>query len=349
MAPAILYTTCVFGALGLYLVVRPGGLGGPRGRRMRIAGAVAGLGAFAYLVAQAGEALGVATGAGRPEAFYAIFSLIAIVCAVQMITTSRPVYSALYFVLVVLSSAGLFLLLEAEFMAFALIIVYAGAILITYMFVLMLAQQAPTSDEAEVQPEYDLNPREPAAGVIVGFILLALLSRMILDGTTSLPAPPSSAEVLRDSWTDLERMPARLEAEIDRQVDETFAMSFDDGVPRLEIDPDGVSARVEYARTDGTLGQVELPDTVRPENVQRVGLSLLADFPVSLELAGVILLMAMFGAVILARKQIELTEDEKREAAGLRRVGHHDDPAHAPGGGPAGGAGNGPGSEGADA
>jgi hypothetical protein len=40
----------------------------------------------------------------------------------------------------------------------------------------------------------------------------------------------------------------------------------------------------------------------------------------------------MFGAVILARRQIELTEDEKRQAAGLRRLGHHDEPAEPRGG-----------------
>ena len=43
----------------------------------------------------------------------------------------------------------------------------------------------------------------------------------------------------------------------------------------------------------------------------------MSDFPVSLELAGVILLMAMFGAVVLARRQIELGEDEIRESAGM--------------------------------
>ena len=55
-------------------------------------------------------------------------------------------------------------------------------------------------------------------------------------------------------------------------------------------------------------------------------MALIEAFPVSLGLAGVVLTMAMFGAVILARRQIELTEDEKREASGLPRIGHHDDP-----------------------
>ena len=62
MAPALLYIVCVLGALGLYLVVRPGGLGGLRGRRMRAVGAVMGIAAFGYLVVQAGEALGAPAG-----------------------------------------------------------------------------------------------------------------------------------------------------------------------------------------------------------------------------------------------------------------------------------------------
>ena len=99
---------------------------------------------------------------------------------------------------------------------------------------------------------------------------------------------------------------------------------WDEGVPRLTVDTDG--GAVAYHRgADGRVEAVPLPAEARPENVQRVGLALIAKFPVSLELAGVILLMAMFGAVILARRQIELTEDEKREAAGMRRLGHHDD------------------------
>jgi hypothetical protein len=54
-----------------------------------------------------------------------------------------------------------------------------------------------------------------------------------------------------------------------------------------------------------------------PTNAQLVGWSLVATFPVSLEVAGVILLMAMFGAVVLARRQIDLGEDELRVAAGM--------------------------------
>jgi hypothetical protein len=92
------------------------------------------------------------------------------------------------------------------------------------------------------------------------------------------------------------------------------------------------SATVHYLTADGEQEALTLPGAAMPENVQSVGLGLILKFPVSLELAGVILLMAMFGAVILARRQIELTEDEKREAVGMRRLGHFDEPAAPEGG-----------------
>ena len=73
--------------------------------------------------------------------YFWIFSTIAIGGAIRVITHTRPVYSALYFVLTVFASAGLFLLLRAEFMAAALVMIYAGAILVTYVFVIMLAAE----------------------------------------------------------------------------------------------------------------------------------------------------------------------------------------------------------------
>ena len=59
---------------------------------------------------------------------------------------------------------------------------------------------------------------------------------------------------------------------------------------------------------------MQLTDDMLPQNTQQVGWSLVNDYPVSLELAGVILLMAMFGAAVLARRSIELTDLEKQAA-----------------------------------
>jgi NADH-quinone oxidoreductase subunit J len=303
MAPTILYSGCVLGAVALYLLLRPAP------RAVKVIGILLGIGALGWIVKESAAALG-APGEGVAEPFYVLFSLIAVASAVRMITHRRPVYAALYFVLVVLSSAGLFLLLEAEFMAFALVIVYAGAILITYLFVIMLAEQAPQAGDDSRQADYDVIPREPAAAVVVGFVLLALLSDMIFSGTQQLPPAPTPTEVRQEAWIALEALPDRVEAAVRRHVTD-----FDAETDRLgPVRAAGGQAYVEVSRAGAEPRIVQLPDDAMPENIERVGLSLIKVFPVSLELAGVILLMAMFGAVILARRQIEVTEEQKRQA-----------------------------------
>jgi NADH-quinone oxidoreductase subunit J len=317
MNPAIPYVACVVGAAALFLLLNPGS------RAMKRAGVVLGLGAFAWLVLEATRFVGgTADGTPvRPQITFLVFSLIAVASAVRMITNPRPVYCALYFVMVVLSSAGLFLLLQAEFMAFALIIVYAGAILITYMFVLMLAHQAPSSDAAETgQPTYDRVPREPGMAATIAFIMLALFTHTIFNGGSNLHARQTAEQANTSKWKQLDLMPGRVDDALRRHQPgatrvEGTEIRVTDSVATIEIAKPGEPQPVLY----------ELPAEAAPTNLDLVGLDLVAAFPVSLELAGVILLLAMFGAVVLARKQIELGEDEVREAAGMQRLGFHAD------------------------
>jgi NADH:ubiquinone oxidoreductase subunit 6 (subunit J) len=99
--------------------------------------------------------------------FYA-FSAIAVVSGALLVTQRNPARAALSFTLVILSTCGLFLLLAAPFLMAATIIIYAGAIIVTFLFVLMLAQQEGRSDA-------DARSREPLLATITGFILLAAL------------------------------------------------------------------------------------------------------------------------------------------------------------------------------
>jgi len=296
MAPNVLYTGCVLGAIAIYLLLRPG-----RGALKPVA-VILGLGALGW----AFRSSSVAAAADGPNFFFYVFSIIAIASAVRMITHRRPVYAALYFVMVVLSSAALFLLLEAEFMAFAMIIVYAGAILITYLFVLMLAHQAPQPGETESEPDYDVMPREPAAAVAVGFIMLALLTDTIFQGVPQLPPSPSAQELRVEAWEVVNVLPDRIALSARREIDgfESFA----GGDPTVRILGDTAYINVIMEGSPEAV-LVEAPLSALPENVERVGLALVAEFPVSLELAGVILLMAMYGAVIFARRQMEVTEE----------------------------------------
>jgi len=68
-------------------------------------------------------ALGLRAPGDLPNINFYVFSLIALGSALRVISHPRPVYSALYFILTILASSGLYVLLSAEFMAFALIIV----------------------------------------------------------------------------------------------------------------------------------------------------------------------------------------------------------------------------------
>jgi NADH-quinone oxidoreductase subunit J len=71
-------------------------------------------------------------------ALFILFATICAVSAVLMITRPNPVISALFLVLNFASLAGLYLTLNAQFIAVAQVIVYAGAIMVFFLFVLML-------------------------------------------------------------------------------------------------------------------------------------------------------------------------------------------------------------------
>ncbi len=291
------YIACLTLALTVYAALRPAPL-------------TVQIGLIAVGVAASGWLVGIITGSlcvfgdASHGVFFIIFSLCATAAAIRMVTHERPIYCALYFVLVVISSAGLLLMLEAEFMAFALIIVYAGAILITYMFVLMLANQAENPDEPHTQAIYDRIPREPAAAVAVGFLLLCLITGTVTGGTSSLPPQGN----FNSQWFVLEKLPTQFEHTV-LEVAPEFAWP-----PTFENEH-FVQFGMDGAFIVSQEGEVLLLDkTMLPTNTQMVGWSLVNDFPVTIELAGVILLMAMFGAAVLARRAIELSEREKRVA-----------------------------------
>lgn len=94
-----------------------------------------------------------------------LFAGTAVAAAGLMITSHNPVYSALWFALVTLSVCGLFLLQSAPFLSAATIIVYAGAIIVTFVFVIMLARQSGGAF-------YDQSSEQPTWATFAAFLLL---------------------------------------------------------------------------------------------------------------------------------------------------------------------------------
>jgi len=70
--------------------------------------------------------------------FFYLFSAMAIVGAIMLVIQKNPIASAIYLVLSLMSLAGLFVLLHAPFVAAVQVIVYAGAIVVLFLFVIML-------------------------------------------------------------------------------------------------------------------------------------------------------------------------------------------------------------------
>jgi NADH-quinone oxidoreductase subunit J len=69
--------------------------------------------------------------------FYA-FSLVLVFAAVAVVTVRNPVYAVLFLVLSFFSAAAIWMLLEAEFLAIILIVVYVGAVMVLFLFVVMM-------------------------------------------------------------------------------------------------------------------------------------------------------------------------------------------------------------------
>src|SRR5579863_7328399 len=70
--------------------------------------------------------------------FFALFAFIAVICAINVVVQTHPIASALSLIGVMASLAILYLLLGGEFIAMAQIIVYAGAVMVLFIFVIML-------------------------------------------------------------------------------------------------------------------------------------------------------------------------------------------------------------------
>jgi NADH:ubiquinone oxidoreductase subunit 6 (subunit J) len=148
----------VLGGVALYFL-----LPRPQGRQL-LYGAVLGvvaLGLAGLLIVNVG-------GVSVETVLFYTFSVLAVVAGTLLVAQHNPARAALSFALVILSVSGLFVLLAAPFLMAATITIYAGAIVVTFLFVLMLAQQSGLSDA-------DIRSREPLLASLTGVVLLGAL------------------------------------------------------------------------------------------------------------------------------------------------------------------------------
>ena len=116
--------------------------------------------------------------------FY-LFATITVVGALMVVTQKNPVYSVLSIIAAFFGLAGLYVLLEAPFVAVAQIIIYAGAIMVLFLFTVMLLN-APREDAAEWDRSHPLyRPMAVRVGAVLA-LLFALEVGWALSRTSGL-------------------------------------------------------------------------------------------------------------------------------------------------------------------
>jgi NADH-quinone oxidoreductase subunit J len=181
-------------AAGMWLLLPRGAA---KGRGIGAVLTIASLGCFAATL--------LPLGSWSDTVIYYILAAVTIISAICTVTFRSPVYCAVWFALALTGTAGIFMVQGAQFLGVATIVVYAGAILVTFLFVLMLAHPAGNA-------YYDRVSWEALLGAATGAVLVGILS-MTISKLSIDSAPAPKTEILEKDVLTPDHV-ARLGAEL---------------------------------------------------------------------------------------------------------------------------------------
>ncbi|MEM7610880.1 MAG: NADH-quinone oxidoreductase subunit J [Pseudomonadota bacterium] len=133
------------------------------------------------------------------------FSGVLIGAAVGVVFSRNPVHSVMFLVLAFFNSAVLWLLLEAEFLAIALVLVYVGAVMVLFLFVVMML-------DVNVEKLRDGFTRYAPVGLLVAFIMVVQLGQVIWVRSQGI-AMLTDAPPLPDDYSNTKALGAVLYTE----------------------------------------------------------------------------------------------------------------------------------------
>ena len=220
-------------------------------------------------------ATGRSLGSVGEDAVFLTVAGIAVISGLATIVTRSPVYSAIWFAMTLAGVSGVLLVLGAQFLGVATIVVYAGAILVMFLFVLMLAQPSGMAP-------YDRVSNEPMLAATAGAVLLGLLTLSI--GRLSAAEPAACC-----------RMPSRAQA-----------------VAAAAAPADGTAAK-DDASTTLIAPAMAGGDTGDANEVAHLGAELFGRHLFAVEVAGVLLLVALVGAIAVVSRGEATETDHRRE------------------------------------
>lgn len=126
---------------------------------------------------------------------FLILAAVLLGSALRVVTARNPVHAVLFLVLSFFSAAALWMLMEAEFLGIALVLVYVGAVMVLFLFVVMMVSQ---DQENLRQGFWSHLPLAVAVGaaIAVEMVLVLLSPRAQLASATLQPAPASNVKEL---------------------------------------------------------------------------------------------------------------------------------------------------------
>jgi len=122
-----------------------------------------------------------------PTILFFVFAAVLLCAALAMILVKNPVHSALLLVLCFFTSAAIWLLLEAEFLSIVLVLVYVGAVMVLFLFVVMMLDINVDTARRGLARYW------PLAVAVAGFVVFAMINLIVvkhLGGIALKTAPP---------------------------------------------------------------------------------------------------------------------------------------------------------------
>ena len=119
-------------------------------------------------------------------ALFYVFSAVLLFAAFRVITARSPVYAALFLVLAFFSAACVWILLRAEFLAIALVLVYVGAVMVLFLFVVMMLDV----DMGDVRSGFW---KHFPVAALVGVVIALEMAAILLPGFRLIDAPAAGA------------------------------------------------------------------------------------------------------------------------------------------------------------
>ena len=121
-------------------------------------------------------------------AVFFVLAALAVIGAVSLILQKHPIHSALSLIVVMIALAGLYLLLGAEFVAAVQIIVYGGAIMVLFVFVIMLLN-------AGIEEHTSISKMAGAPGLLLVVALAGFVAATIARSTEDIQATSQTGEL----------------------------------------------------------------------------------------------------------------------------------------------------------